>query len=363
VLARFAGEHGGAARCTVLLCEALSRIGRRVTLFVGSPVDPGTLKRLAEHGIGIVTPRIRHGSRWSIPVRVIVLQLALRALRRTTASIYVVSLSDEARYLLAIPLRNPCYTWETTEALPGIQFVDTRICKRLHRARAVLVPSQTVGRNVRATYGFSGDIELLPFWVEPPSEDLPRPVRRRRSGALIYVGRMDPEKGFDTLGAAVRLALSRGVNITMSICGPGSRGALGTLAEQPTVNVVGFVTAERLASMLAESDALVLPSRHEGYPLALLEMCARGRPVIATRVGSIPEVFDGRRCAILVPADDVERLADAIALLQAESDDEYAARCEDALDLFQTVNDLSDIDDSLRSIELRLGQRSQSLSS
>lgn len=57
----------------------------------------------------------------------------------------------------------------------------------------------------------------------------------------------------------------------------------------------------------------MLPSLHDGYPLSLLEACARRTPVIATTVGSIPELFDGRACALLVRPRDTTDLSQAMA--------------------------------------------------
>ena len=69
-----------------------------------------------------------------------------------------------------------------------------------------------------------------------------------------------------------------------------------------------------LAPLLAASDLLILPSRSEGVPLVVLEALASGRPVVASKVGAIPEVLDSR-CGILVEKPDAAEFAQAIKTL------------------------------------------------
>jgi glycosyltransferase involved in cell wall biosynthesis len=62
-------------------------------------------------------------------------------------------------------------------------------------------------------------------------------------------------------------------------------------------------------------DVFVLSSLHEGVPMVLLEAMALGVPIVATRVGGIPEILEDGREAMLVPAQDPEAIARAIAVL------------------------------------------------
>jgi glycosyltransferase involved in cell wall biosynthesis len=60
---------------------------------------------------------------------------------------------------------------------------------------------------------------------------------------------------------------------------------------------------------------LVHTSRTEGVPQVLVEALAYGLPVVATAVGGVPELLDGGRAGMLVPAGDVAALADAVLVL------------------------------------------------
>ena len=64
--------------------------------------------------------------------------------------------------------------------------------------------------------------------------------------------------------------------------------------------------------MLAAADLFVLPSRHEGLGVAILEAMAMGLPVVATAVGGIPEAVEHDRTGLLVPPEDGSALAAAI---------------------------------------------------
>jgi glycosyltransferase involved in cell wall biosynthesis len=76
---------------------------------------------------------------------------------------------------------------------------------------------------------------------------------------------------------------------------------------------LGFV--ENLPDFLASLDIFVLPSRTEGLGIILLEALAGGVPVLATRVGGIPEIITSETHGLLVPAQDPEQLAAGIEKL------------------------------------------------
>ncbi len=338
VLSSQVGEVGGAAKATRLLCEAWRELGCRVRLFVTLPPEPATACRLKERGIEVIVPHFNKGWRHNLPQKQIALQLFTQVQRVRPALIQSVSLSLEARCLLQLPRVASIYLWETTEALPHVKFVDKKIHKYLHRVTGLLAPSETVSRNIRATYNYHGKIERLPFWVEPPasrSNSLPW----ARCGNLLYVGRLDADKGFEYLFEALRHVQPRHPEARLTVCGGGDVALVRRLAAgNPAIEIRGYVNAEEYERAIACCDAVVLPSLHEGYPLSLLEACARSKPIIATEVGSIPEVFEGRPCALLVPPRDADELAQAMARLLGDDEAAYGRRCEDAVRLFEEIS-------------------------
>jgi glycosyltransferase involved in cell wall biosynthesis len=107
--------------------------------------------------------------------------------------------------------------------------------------------------------------------------------------------------------------------------------------------------APRLA---AAADLFVLPSEHEGLPVALLEAMALGRAVVATRTGGVPEVVEDGRHGLLVPPADPRALAEAIAELlrdparRARMGEEGRRRAA-AFDLRRAVRRIEDVYEEL----------------
>lgn len=337
VLSSQVGEVGGAAKATRLLCEALAQMGQRVRLFVTLPPEAATAARLAAQKIEVVTPRLNKGWRQNLPQKQIAFQLFQFARRERPARILSVSLSLEAKYVLQLPRTSPFYLWETTEALPHVKFVDKTIFRHLHKAAGLLAPSEIVSCNIRATYGFRGKIALLPFWCDAPAAVLP--PTNTRSGHFLYVGRMDLDKGFSTLFEAFRAVQERHKSARLTICGGGDTEAICQLAQGiSNLEIRGYINDDAYERAIADCAAFVLASWHEGYPLSLLEACARHKPVIATRVGSIPEVFENQVCALLVPPRDAGALTAAMSQLMEDSDSAYQGRCADAGRLFEEIS-------------------------
>lgn len=337
VLASAIGESGGAAKATRLLGESLATLGTRVHLFVTHPPQPATYSRLRARAISVTSAWFNRGHRFELPQRLIARQLALAATANRARCIISVSLSAEARHLLTMLPPVPIYLWESTEALPHVGFVDQRIHRYLHHARAILAPSHRIAANIRQTYGYRGVIRQLPFWAEPAP---PHPVPPTpRSFNLLYVGRLDPDKGLAYLFDAFRQLHACFPQARLTVCGRGADALVQSLAAaHPAIHFKGYISAEQYEKEVRRSDAIVLPSLHEGYPLSLLEACARSKPVITTAVGSIPEVFGQHPAAWIVPPGDSAALLDAMRQLFSESPEQYQARCQAAFELFQRVS-------------------------
>jgi glycosyltransferase involved in cell wall biosynthesis len=158
----------------------------------------------------------------------------------------------------------------------------------------------------------------------------PEPLARQASGPcrFLLLARMDEWKGIDNLLAACAELHADGVAAELTLAGPpGTAGDEAILAHkigdkglQDTVRYVGPVQGDDKTSLLQWADAYVQPSHHEGMPIALLEALSYGLPVVATRVGAVPEVITDEAEGILVLSHRPDLLALAMRHL-AENDD------------------------------------------
>ena len=117
--------------------------------------------------------------------------------------------------------------------------------------------------------------------------------------------RLSAEKGIDT---AIRASAASGVPLVVAGEGP-EAAALGELARSlgAPVELVGRADRARMGELLAGAGALLMPSRyHEFAPYSALEAMAAGVPVVASRLGGLPELIEPSRC---VPPGDAEALA------------------------------------------------------
>lgn len=179
---------------------------------------------------------------------------------------------------------------------------------------------QTVGiaaGKVHVLHNAVPDIAPTPGHALPPPETTGRPLR------LLILANLCERKGIGTaLQAAARLK-ERGVRFRLLFGGSGdvegyTRMAAG-LGLADTVEFLGWVTRDQAHSLIRSSDILLLPSTHEGLPMAILEaLCAR-LPVVTTPVGSIPEVLTDGETALIVPVNDPAALADAVAALAGDA--------------------------------------------
>ncbi len=136
---------------------------------------------------------------------------------------------------------------------------------------------------------------------------------------LVVVGRLHPEKGYEYLFEAMADIVRRvGRNVLLLIAGKGTfeeefRARVRSLGIDGNVRFLGF--RADIPDLMAASDLVVLPSVAEAFGLVLTEALYLGTPVVATRVGGIPEIVDDGTDGVSVPAGDSRSLADAIVTL------------------------------------------------
>lgn len=175
------------------------------------------------------------------------------------------------------------------------------------------------------------------------------PVLQRAVGEpvrVIFLGDLSESKGAFLLLEAWRGLmdeLGNQVSAELLLAGAGdverARRQVERLGMQQAVQVLGWVEPSRVQALLAASQVLVLPSRNEGQPMAVLEAMAHGLCLVVTDVGGLPDLVDPS-CGILVPVDD--RAALTRALREVITDDD--ARASLGAHAFRRVKERFDVD-------------------
>jgi glycosyltransferase involved in cell wall biosynthesis len=149
-------------------------------------------------------------------------------------------------------------------------------------------------RPERVVTVLNGIVDAPPAEQTPSQDDRPRRV--------LFIGRLDRQKGIDILLAAIHGHESQ---IALRVIGASVVGDQEVLApERLGVTMLGWCDDRRIQQELAWADCVVIPSRWEGFGLVALEAMRAGRAVIASRVGGLLEVVDHGRTGWLVQPED-----------------------------------------------------------
>ncbi len=198
----------------------------------------------------------------------------------------------------------------------------------VRKATVVCVPSEAHAAVVRDTFGESVPLEVLPIGVDTavftPGDQVGaraavRAELRLAVGArlLLFAGALDDNKGLGCLDLLRALATPALGEVSLVIVGDGPRRAeveatARTLGLSSRVTLWPFVERGRLLSLYRAADAVVVPSYRESLGLVALEAQAVGTPVVAARVGGLPEhVVPGVTGELFEPGD-MAGLTDAL---------------------------------------------------
>jgi glycosyltransferase involved in cell wall biosynthesis len=160
---------------------------------------------------------------------------------------------------------------------------------------------------------FPAYMDLRPFCGESPVQQPEAPV-------ALFVGVLERYKAVDVLAEAWPEVVRRVAGARLRGVGKGSLPA----PSGPGIEWTPVLATEEVAAALDEATLLVLPSRSEGMGRVIVEAFCRGRPVVGSRVGGIPDLIEDGRTGVLVEPGNPKALAEA--LVRVLSDRELAAR-------------------------------------
>jgi glycosyltransferase involved in cell wall biosynthesis len=209
-----------------------------------------------------------------------------------------------------------------------------------HISSKIICVSQTVKDFVESCEGISAEktclIYNVPIWLFENGPD--RPPSRHSLGfsdqdcVIVSVGSLVENKGHRVLIDSLRMLMPVHPQLKLLVLGDGSlRLELEQLAlrHQLASAVVFAGVVKNPRPFLALSDIFVLPTIYrEGLPLAILEAMDQRLPVVASRIGGIPEAVAHNRSGLLVPPNDSGALGAAISRLAADRSERNAMGVE-----------------------------------
>ena len=200
--------------------------------------------------------------------------------------------------------------------------------KNARRADRVVVPSRYSASVAERVYAVPpAKIAVIPEPIDLRAwrARLARaPRQEHRRPTVLTVARMYPRKRIADLLEAAALLRKRIPAVSIRVVGTGpeyvrARELSAGLRLDGTVELLGGVSAERLAVEYASADCFCLPSVQEAFGIVLAEAMAAGLPVVACRAAAVPEVVPDGRAGILVPPRRPDALADALEALLGDS--------------------------------------------
>ena len=141
--------------------------------------------------------------------------------------------------------------------------------------------------------------------------------------SFLFLGRINQSKGAWLLIQAAVILRRMGLSFKIVYAGDGEIGALLQQVKynklDDYVDYVGWIDGDRKVELLTKSTALVLPSYSEGMPISILEALSYDIPVVASRVGGIPEIINDSN-GFLINSGSLQELVDALSCLIEKPD-------------------------------------------
>lgn len=225
-----------------------------------------------------------------------------------------------------VPCLATCHPWPGSDDSVKAKFytsLDMRLLKRFPRIVAI---SEEIEKEVLAA-GFSKNkitviengIDISRFENNNGANRIRKDLRIPAGVNIIgTIGRLSPEKGQLDFLEAAKLLTESFDDVFFVIVGTGPmREILEAAIKELGLHNNVLMTAVRsdIPQLLSIFDIFVLPSHSEGLPMALLEAMASKKPIVATRVGAIPNLLSHGKSGLLVPARKVNDLRDVITAL------------------------------------------------
>jgi glycosyltransferase involved in cell wall biosynthesis len=249
-------------------------------------------------------------------------------LRARKPAVLYVSTIAAPEWLIAGRLSRTRVVCHLHESVPQMSRpASALLLSPLLAAHLVLANSEGTLAWIRSSLGkrMARRSRVLHNGVREPSPAPASPPAPRSGGhRLVVVGRLSAIKGQDIAIRATALVRQAGYDVTLTLVGDGYPGyedlveGLHQLAADEGVSdVTVFTGFQDPTPYVADADVVLMPSRVESFGLVAVEALLLGRPVVATRIGGLPEVIRDGETGVLIEPDDPRALADAVIHLLA----------------------------------------------
>lgn len=166
------------------------------------------------------------------------------------------------------------------------------------------------------------------FLFDPLTEIQKSDITKTKDHYFLYVGRLSPEKGIETL-----LAAFQDTSFRLKIVGT---GPLEPLVEQTAdsssnIEFCGFQSQAKVLELLQKAKALIVPSVwYENFPMVLLEAFSVGTPIITSNIGGLPNIVEAGFTGYLATPNDIESLQEQCRKIMNLSQFDYQVLCQNA---------------------------------
>ncbi len=194
-------------------------------------------------------------------------------------------------------------------------------------------------------------VELSRFYPIPEDEAKEYVGLRPCDQMLLFVGRIEPLKGIDTLMKAIAIMRGQGVDVCLAVIGGETDTSLECENEEMVrlkaireeiglADLVAFLgkrSQDTLPYYYSAADAVVVPSHYESFGMVALEALACGAPVVASEVGGLAYLIQDGVTGFTVPSDDPQALAEKLTVLLKDRD-LREQMCKNAVEFVQNYS-------------------------
>ncbi len=197
----------------------------------------------------------------------------------------------------------------------ALLYVESVVQRRLgnyEKVDRVIAPSHFMAESVKSRF----PVEKLR--VIPNGIDIGKVSAYNRNEVYaLYIGRLSREKGIKTLLEAYR---RYEIHVPLKVCGTGPLLEELSSKSLPKVEFLGYKSGVEVQTLIAKSSFIVVPSEwYENCPMSVLEAMAYAKPVIASRIGGIPELVADKSTGLLHEPGNIDELATCINQLAEDS--------------------------------------------